>query len=67
MKLNHQSAKYSEYINQSNIILWCPENNCHANLKNNVYNIYSKVSYVQRNEEHYKLETTFEKKFNFSQ
>ena len=32
MKLNHQLKKYSENINQSDIILWCPENNCRAYL-----------------------------------
>ena len=32
MKLNHQPEKYSENIDQSDIILWYPENNCHAHL-----------------------------------
>ena len=34
MKLKHQSEKYSENenINQSDIILWCPENNGRAHL-----------------------------------
>ena len=32
MKLNHQSKKLSEYINESDIILWCPEINCCAHL-----------------------------------
>ena len=32
MKLNHQSEKYSENINQSDIILRCPENNFRAHL-----------------------------------
>ena len=32
MKLNHQSGKYSENINQSDIILRCTENDCHAHL-----------------------------------
>ena len=27
-EIKHQSEKYSENINQSDIILWCPENNC---------------------------------------
>ena len=27
MKLSHQSEKYSENINQLEMILWCPENN----------------------------------------
>ena len=30
MKLNHQSDKHFETINQSGIILWYPENNCRA-------------------------------------
>ena len=32
MKLNHQSEKYSENINQSDIILWCHEDNSCAHL-----------------------------------
>ena len=32
MKLNHQSEKYSENINQLDIILWWPENNYRAHL-----------------------------------
>ena len=33
MKLNHQSEKYFENINQSDIILLCSENSCRAALK----------------------------------
>ena len=32
-----------------------------------VYSIYNKVSYLQRNKKCYNLETTFQKKVNFSQ
>ena len=66
MKSNHQSEKYSEIINQSNIILWFPENNCRAHL-NKVYGNYNKLYYLQRNKKCYDLETTFQKKVNFSQ
>ena len=31
-KLNPQSEKYLENINQSDIIVWCPKNNCHVHL-----------------------------------
>ena len=34
MKLNKKeySEKYSENINQSNMIFWCPQNNCRDHL-----------------------------------
>ena len=33
MKLNHQLEKYSENINQFDIILWCLQSNCCAHLQ----------------------------------
>ena len=30
MKLNHQSEKYCENVNQSDVIFQCPEDICHA-------------------------------------
>ena len=32
MKLNHKSETYSDEINQLEIILQCPENNCRVHL-----------------------------------
>ena len=32
MKFNRKSEKYSENINQSDSMLWCPKNNCRAHL-----------------------------------
>ena len=66
MKLKHQS-EYSENINQSDIILQCPENNCWAHMVNKVYDNYNKVSYPQRNKKYHNLEATFQKNVNVSQ
>ena len=62
MKLNYQSECYSENINQSDIILWCPKNDCHESFDN-----YNKISYLHSNKKCYNLETTFKKKVKFSQ
>ena len=37
MKLNHQLEKYSYNINQSDIILKYPENNCCAHFKQSLW------------------------------
>ena len=66
MKLNNDPKKYSENINQSDIILWCPKNNfrdyCKRSFDNN-----NKVFYLQRNKKCYNLEAAFQKKVNFFQ
>ena len=41
MELNHQSEKYTENVNQQNIILRYPKNNCPAHLFTTVKAKYS--------------------------
>ena len=48
MKLNYQLEKYSENINQSDIVLWRPENKL-GSFVNKVYDSYNKGSYLQSN------------------
>ena len=67
MKLNHQSEKYCENVNQSDIIFQCSENICHAYFVNKFCDNYNKVSYLPINKKCSNLETTFRKKVNFSQ
>ena len=65
MKLNQQSEKYSENINESEFILWCPKNNCRIHLKTKFRTIITRHP-TFKVIKCYNLETTFQKKINFS-
>ena len=62
-KWNHQSEKYSKNINQSDINLWCPKNNCRA--LNKVHDNYNKVSYLQEYKNTISWKPFFRRKLTF--
>ena len=60
------TEKYAENINQSDIILWCPENNCCTYFKL-LCSIITRYPTSKGIRKYYNLGTTFQKKVNFSQ
>ena len=65
MKLDHQSEKYSENINQSEIILRCSKNNCRTHLETKFTTIITKHPTSERKKNGITCKPLFRRKSTF--